>query len=309
MKVEIALPITLVLPTWKPMEKKHTENPAYDFVKRFIGGRETILWTQKRHTVTTNDPVWFQECCRVVAGLSRAELCLMHVYTTQAYAQITQFLRGASVAELGLIYNIQNEWMSGETKMLDNVRHRNKSGFLSTDVDPHKLQELLGAWRAPRSHKKFKMCWQCYTALRPHFTHKFLQLCKGVAVRNHGGIVFAAQSGLTLTDFQKAIPLMTARDWNRILVGFISDLDKIFVKMPQSLKAFYLYRGEGKAKEGKGAGNPSYTSTSLDQNAALQFAKPTLLRITVPVGSRVLPLLCLSRYAEQEVLLPRNFVR
>lgn len=306
MKVEPALQTTLLLPTWKPMEKKHTENPAYDFIKRFVGGRESIRWTIQLLTVSTNDPVWLHECCSVVAGLSRAELCVMHVYTTQAYTQITHFLRGTSVKSLGLIHS-SDEWKAGENQMLNNVRHKNKSGFLSAGVNPGKLHALLTAWRAPRSEGKYKICRKCYAALRPHFTKKFLRVCKSASVRNHVGVVYSAQSGQTLPAFLKAIPILTCRDWHRILLRFVADLDAIFAKMPQCKKAFYLYRGEGKAK-GQAKEHPSFTSTSLDQDTARYFAKPTLLRITAPVGSRVLPLLCISRYQEQEVLLPCDMI-
>lgn len=305
MRVDPALTTTLLLPMWKPMERHHVENPGYDFIERFVAGRAPIVWTRKRQTVTTNDPVWLRECCNVVANLSRAELCVMHVYTTQAYAQVTRFLRGASVKELGLIYDSSHDWKAGEIAMRDNIRQKNRSAYLTQSVSPRKLEALLRAWHEPRSEEQSKLCWKRFSALRPNFTAKFLRLCKTSSVRNHSGVVFAAQAGQPLVAFKKAIPRLTLRDWHRILLRFVADLDAIFLKMPKCYKAFYVYRGLGRSGQGS---DPSFTSTSLDQDAR-HFAKPTLLRITVPMGSRVLPLLCISRYEEQEVLLPRGFPR
>lgn len=304
MRVEPALITTLLLPIWEPMERHHVENPGYDFIERFIEGQEPVLWTKKIQTVMTNDPVWLRECCRAVANLSREELCVMHVYTTQAYAQVTQFLRGVPVKKLGLIYDSLHEWRAGEIAMRDNIRLKNRSRFLTPSVDPRKLDALLSAWREPRSEEQFKVCWECFSALRPNFTPKFLRICKTLSVRNHSGVVFAAQAEQPLVAFEKAIPQMRSQDWHRIMIRFVADLDAIFVKMPQCHKAFYVYRGEGKLGQ---RSHLSFISTSLDQDSARHFAKPTLLRITVPAGSRVLPLLCISRYKEQELLLPRGF--
>lgn len=310
MKVEPAVRSTVILPVWQPNEKAKVENPAYDFIRRFLAGREPIVWTREKQSLTTNDPTWLLECCNEIAGLSRAELCVLHIYSTQAYSRVTHFLRGASPKELDLVYDSSCEWKAGEMPMLANVRANNQSRYLSSSVDPVALRALLAAWRAPRSEAEFEMCLQRYSALRPYFTPKFLRVCRIQSVRFHGGVMFAAEAGMSLASFEKAIPQMTSWDWQRIVRKFVKALDAIFQKMPPCRKTFYVYRGEGadaKSVRRGWIGSPSFVSTSLGQSIALDFARPTMVRITVPKGSRVLPLLCVSRYREQEMLLPRRF--
>lgn len=303
-KVEAALQTSLRLPIWRPMEMSWSENPAYDFTRRFTAGREPIVWAIRKHAVTTNDAAWMRECGRAVASLSRAELCVMHAYSTQTYSRITQFLRGLPVSELDLIHDASQEWMYGETRMLLDVRAGNRSGFLAPGVDPSALAALLVAWAAPPSVAKGRLCMRRYAALRPNFTSTFLRLCRVLSVRFNTGVAFVAQSGMTLRAFEHAIPLMTAGDWRRILNRFVASLDAIFAKMPPCHKGFYVYRGEASRRHTHG--NTSFVSTSLDMGTARHFATGKLLRFLVPAGSQVLPLMCISRYEEQEVLLPRG---
>lgn len=113
--------------------------------------------------------------------------------------------------------------------------------------------------------------------------------------------MFAGQADMKLSTFERAVPLMKAPDWKRILSRFVTDLDAVFAKMPPCRKSFQVYRGTGHASESAA----SYLSTSMSRDIAKEFGR--VRRITIPVGARVIPLFCVSRYDEHELLLPRGF--
>lgn len=172
---------------------------------------------------------------------------------------------------------------------------------------------FLGAWHAPRSEVKFRVIRERYIALRIYFTREFDRVRHTEAVRSNPGIIFYAQAkvilGLkrtSLAGFERAIPFISAADWRRILNRYASDLDAVFAKLPACPETFDVYRGLSgpSVKQGQ-SHNQSFTSTSLDIEVASYFAKPTLLRITIPQGSHTLPLISVSRYPEMEILLPR----
>lgn len=112
---------------------------------------------------------------------------------------------------------------------------------------------------------------------------------------------------------------------------YIHKLDAIFEKIPPVSTPFYVYRcNKSNVKHGNIFTLPSYTSTTFDVNYAIEYCtkdestilseytttiipshtKGQIIRIFIPRGYRVIPLLRLPQFGfhfnEYEILLPRD---
>lgn len=283
-------------------------NPAYEFVKRFTAGRAPIIWKDALVTVRISDPDWLSRATQAVSDLPRADLCVLYTYTTQVYHILTTFLRDARVPD-GMVHDPTVEWRYGE----EALRDRADTGDCLTrghDTEDDALCRFDVAWALPRSAAKYRTIAACYAALRPYFTATFKRTCRERCIESNPGLMFytRAESGL-LSDFKRTIPRMRAVDWARCMRRFVRSLDGIFDRMPPCRTAFYVYRGTSPSLKPPPLGDrDTYTSTSLSPDVARQFAgrHGTVTRILVPPGSKVIPLIAMGRYEEQEILLPRH---
>ncbi len=161
------------------------------------------------------------------------------------------------------------------------------------------------------------------------FTAKFLrsvdQYQKTSTLHGPAGWIFAPQIWRRFGDRTKKRPTLaklrdlianhmtTEARWRAVLDDYIRDLDAIFDQMPPLPADLVVYRGVHGKKyaAGKSIRDAGYVSTSVRRDIAQGFAskkkKCCLQQIKVPAGTRVVPLIFVSRYyAEQEILLPRN---
>jgi len=188
------------------------------------------------------------------------------------------------------------------------------------------------------SKRKWAAVARSYRELRPFFTDTFLAACRSKAIEHNGGIAFYDQAKRVFRDvgfpsgvenriprsknhrgsqepstsfelFKNAIPYITHAQWLQILQSYIADLDAIFAKMPPTSKGMLVHRGLSPASS---APDKAYMSTTLDKEIALGFAdaatKCCVLTIPIHPGSRVVPMMPVTRYAaELEILLPREY--
>lgn len=116
-------------------------------------------------------------------------------------------------------------------------------------------------------------------------------------------------------DFLRVLPHITDTGWQRIVQRYVDDLDRIYECMPASGAPVTVYRGtHGPVPRGFPS-DPAFTSTSLSERIAKTFTskqqqqkkKCCVHKITLPPGSRAIPVMCATRYyAELELLLPRG---
>jgi hypothetical protein len=133
-----------------------------------------------------------------------------------------------------------------------------------------------------------------------------LRLPRGASDATRARVARAANLS-SLEAYATVLPHITPFGWRKVIERFVADLDAAFGRMPPTPHALAVYRGVGIPRE---ASDPAYLSTSMSRRTAADFAAEgcphCLAEITVPAGSRVLPMLTVSRYREQEVLLPRG---
>lgn len=118
----------LLVPVWVPAEENQVANPAYEFTRRFTTGNEKIVWTKKRVALPrhfSNCMInWLNDCCRVISELGRDDLCVLHIYTTQAALMLTSHLRDQTgVRELGLLHDASTESTRAEELLRQNLLH------------------------------------------------------------------------------------------------------------------------------------------------------------------------------------------
>jgi hypothetical protein len=106
-----------------------------------------------------------------------------------------------------------------------------------------------------------------------------------------------------LENFIEVVKYLKPSTWKRSLDMFIRDIDGIIQKMPPTVSAFDTYRGSSYPIS---PDIDMYISTSLDPKQAFMF-NPCMILYSIPPGSLVLPLLCVSRFfRELEILLPHK---
>ena len=136
------------------------------------------------------------------------------------------------------------------------------------------------------------------------------------------GVVFYDQAkrvlGIAkLSDWIDRLPAVTNVEWNKIFDTFVADVDEAIERMPATDQQVVLFRGFSEPKAVAKVttlatmADPAYASTSLDKTVATTFAKGSggsVKKIEVPIGSRIAPLVGITRYPfEKEILLPRGW--
>jgi hypothetical protein len=297
----------MLLPKWDI----HFQEPAFDgspdfgFVKEYSAGRNPIKIINKRFDVATEDPLWLKDACQAVLKLSRYELCTLYAYSAQIYGIITGFLRhkGRSKFNTTMVYDESREWRWGQ-----HFLHANPSLYLKKDVD----QTMFTAFLNAKKERNWSLLLKIYKKLRPSFTDAFLRACRTRALESNDGMLLFPQAAriyslTSVAAFKRIIPDLTNDAWIQVLKMFVSDIDSIFDKMPPTRSAMTVFRGVKNMKEIPT--DPSFASTTLDKATAKRFAskKCCVHEIEIPIGTKLIPLIPVGQYEEQEILLPRNF--
>lgn len=137
-------------------------------------------------------------------------------------------------------------------------------------------------------------------------------------VKQVGGWYFAAhvqrtfQTAKSMEAMRARMARLTNKQWGAVLDEVVRDIDASIEALPPLPCDLVVYRGvktigKGLTRARKTTNDKGFMSVSLSASTARRFAgkKCCLLEITVPAGTRVLPV-TMSVYNEQEVLLPRG---
>lgn len=324
--------------TWIDIPKWVVDTNEYiSFVKHYSAGKDKILWETKSLQLMIGDPEWLSAACESITRLSRYELCTLYTYTTQMYSVVTGYLRHkcSTPFDTQLVHNPEEEWLAGYDILLSPKRSKAALLDLTGKVD----KELVAAWKQAKAiqitseetaEAKWALEKTCYTALRPYFTTGFLKRCRDNLIDTNQGILLFPQAVrvfkmtpsafpktvrklTSLRDFKRAIPVMDNTVWTTLLKQFVNDVDSIIQKMPTTTRVMSCFRGVPHRISMKDMlADPAYISTTLSNKIASSFVdrddlKCCVYRFTLPIGSKMLPMMPVTRYsAEQEVLLPRH---
>ena len=274
----------LVLPVWDT-GIANPANPLLAFARAYAAQtlRRPIRFVPTRLSgLPRRHHAWLEACGRAVAALPRPLLCAMYVYSTQVYPVVTGFLRDP----------------------------RTSTRSLGVDGATHWSEHSVGLSAAYRTHGivLYLQAKAVFTEARA--ARMLLRLPQGASDALRARVARAANLS-SLEAYATVLPHITPFGWRKVIERFVADLDAAFGRMPPTPHALVVYRGVGTPREAETLGSdPAYLSTSLSRRTAVDFAAEgcprCLAKITVPAGSRVLPMLTVSRYREQEVLLPRG---
>jgi len=258
----------------------------------------------------TEDLAWASKACRAITQLSRHDLCTLYTYTTPVYSVVAGLLRhngNHATYTTGFVHNRDAEWMYGSDELL------HKSSYLNKNVDGKMVIAYKNARKLPNTESKWVLVDRLYSTLRPYFTQEFLKVCRQKHIEFNHGILFYPQAArihtlTSLAGFKRIIPALTNEDWIEILNLFIKDMDAIFYKMPPTQVVMSTFRGVNHVKMLKK--DASFASTSMRKEIARGFVdKCCVHQLRIPIGTKMVPLFPVTRYfAEQEILLPRNFL-
>lgn len=301
----------LDIPIWKRPVNINDRNQMLTFVENFSGGIKKIIWKSERVDLDIDDPIWMLEACEAVTKLSRYELCLLYVYTTQAYGEINNFLRNRSNKNYDTeLVNTSDTWWHAFRGTLTVF---SKPSYLNNDVDKKKVVAYKNAQRTVTetpSKKNWAAADKLHDQLFPFFTNTFKKLQKKEWIDHSLGIIYYPQAARiynlkSIAEFKQIIDNLTNDDWIRILNLFVTDLDKVFDKMPPTKQIMTTYRGVKNLKTLKV--DEAYSSTTLSADIAPNFAnKCCVHEIRVPRGTRIIPLFQVAwNKLELEILLPR----
>lgn len=326
------------VPTWNT-GIVNPSNPYLTFVSQYAAGTKSIDWKIKQMVLRTEDPEYIKSACETVASLSRYDLCTLYTYTTPAYYLVTGLLRhnsGSSAFDTRLVHDPKTEWIFGLNVLFSSIDKLGCSSFLHTNIDKKRVLAFREAMSLPQCDteeackRKWDLVDHLYAELRPNFTKGFLKLCHLKSIESNQGILFYHQAARlfsrspsafpkqvkklkSFADYLKAIPVLTNRTWTKILKQYVRDIDSIIAQMPPTQRLISVFRGvPHDVVADRLLKDPSFVSTTLGKDIARGFVmndpqKCCVYRFDIPVGSRVLPLIGISRYfGEQEILLPRG---
>jgi len=321
----------IIVPTWFVGIESY-----YQFVQQYSAGNKRIQWKKKSLHMRTEDPDWIRKTCEIIAKLDRYDLCTLYTYTTPVYSVITGLLRHAgSKYDTGLVHDPETEWLFGSDTLFESIDKDGNSLYLNTKNDKKLVLAYKKARQMPsgnteeEANNKWNRVDRLYAKCKPFFTKAYLDICHTKSVESNSGILFFPQAVRlfkdtpsafptikrlkTLRDFKQIIPLLTNDIWIKIIERFVNDIDEIIVKMPVTECIMSVFRGvTHDIKKKTMIADPSFLSTTLSKEIARSFVennsrKCCMYRWKIPVGSRVLPMIPITRYfAEQEILLPRG---
>jgi hypothetical protein len=257
------------------------------------------------------DREWLQAACNYVHSLSLHDRLVLFGYTSPCFGNINLHRAGRDVAEdlvleqkrdpYSLVYEfIDNKdaakWFAGDPhpllkKQREIVRLQSKATDKPTNIDT----------QIDRALHEFDEMARATITIKPAFHEKVIEYDSKASC----GIVLYPQyctlyGRVSFTEFVSRIPHITSSMWRRLLDTYVRDLDAIFEGIPPTTRVVTVFRGSG----GKRVRSmPTYTSTSMSRTVARKFANPSLHQMQFPAGSKLLPVLCVSRYPDELELL------
>jgi len=287
---------------------------------------------------------WLRDCAIAITRCSPLQLVTLYTYTSTAFCLIQTFIatRGSTVSSdevTGEYFPHTNDvraWIAYAPSMFDAMKDNDNISKYA-GLKPAGLRRLVDSynklsWQPKKRNRKEKAAAAEHlkTVLEEHHMRNanilggpFWRKLHAHVVRDSEVILFyphakneLEERGMkNLGDFVRLAPHLTREEWTKIFKSFVKTLDGIILSMPPLTVQITVFRGttdsNAIAECGRRGVFPScrqYVSTTLDKSIACGFArkKGCIIAIPLEIGSRVLPLLTVTRYwAEQEVLLPR----
>lgn len=304
-------------------------NPYYEFVRQYAAGRTKMKWRKMRVDVSIQQKMWLDACSNALKALTRRELCTLYVYTTQAYATITDGLRNNGKFDVRSFQQKQaDEWLYGLAVCITYIKNQRQDIMLklfvgATPVDIlNAFKDSVNAYLLDKTETTNKDIHDRFAKLRPYFASKFSKKCHELALEFHEGLIFYNQivsvmkpPSHSITFIKTILPKLNASDWQTILHQFVVDLDALFTKLPPVPTTFNVFRGtRSRISQNQLLHDAAFSSTTLSRKVAQGFMDETrkccVHTIRVPKGTHVLPVMLISRYyGELELLLPRKVTR
>ena len=298
------------------------QNPLVDFVRQYIAGRRTIVFSPKELPV--KDTGWLASTCEAMRQLPRRQLCALYLYSTTIDYMISAFLRTGALPTVARVSSWPTHvypFAAAHTRNLKRFRSEYNAG-------PALLAQLdrFAAHRAGTpNEQRTKEWYDRADAIGHDINAAARRESKTLSAAFHADVLdFMMENsdayalfdqarrvlpGVgTLAKWKRAMPTVTQSDWTRIMATYVQDADAVFDALPALPKAMTVYRGaRGRVR----VKNASYTSTTLAKQVAKNFTGPSgccIRSIRIPAGTHVVPMLPITRYSgELEILLPRNF--
>jgi hypothetical protein len=278
---------------------RHTEDA---FVEYFL---RDIIKTSKT-SVTTDSEVskeWLEESTRyLLKTLSVGQRLTLLAYSTTVFYLILDFMRGGDKYKTGLkvtqvAETDPEEWSGHAMKVLSRVPEmkafEQRMDKTDNPQDYDKVKKEVVEWLRGYALTKTqviniqKRVDEAYYEKTCVFLHQLRVL-----------------DVTTLPQWRNRCLTMSLSEWRKVLVQFVQDMKGIFKAAPPLPVPMKVYRGLTK----RPTAMKGYVSTTLLKGAAKNFinkkTKCCVQTIELSKGARVLPLMVLSRYADEfEMLL------
>lgn len=279
--------------------KRHSDDA---FVEYFL--RDNIKTSKT--SVTTDSEVskdWLDDSTRyLLKTLSVGQRLTLLAYSSSVFYLILDFMRGGDKYKTGLkvtqvAETDPEEWSGHAMKVLSRVPEMKafKQRMDKTDIpqDYDKVKNEMVKWLRGYALTKTqviniqKRVDEAYYEKTCVFLHQLRVL-----------------DVTTLPQWRNRCLTMSLPEWRKVLVQFVQDMKGIFKAAPPLPAPMKVYRGLTK----RPTAMKGYVSTTLSKGAAKNFinhkTKCCVQTIELSKGTRVLPLMVISRYADEfEMLL------
>lgn len=315
-----------------PLQHSNTHDFYYD-MQFFIRNRKQRCTSGETDVGKLEQVLatWLLQACDVIARLDNKDMGTLYIYTTQFYGIINDTKSGRPNSAVDELAYRQLSDEDCHQFLYEQLSLEGSGRWFVDGRVPPCLQQVRDDCRRMSSKRAYDKAYRIFKQQYLQVQHQRLlkrnfftaanrnyQLVRGVqyfyfAALDVGAPAFhphphpAVPTFLrapTLIRFISAVPFVSATGWRMILDAFVRRLDGLFEKMPPLPVALTVYRGTRTARV---RSRKTYTSCTLQPNIAKDFAKgpeATVHVLRIPTGSRVLPLMPLTRYAaECEVLL------
>lgn len=279
--------------------KRNTEDA---FVEYFL--RDHVRTTKTSVTTESNvSKEWLTESTRyLLHDISVGQRVTLLAYTSSMFSLILDFMRGGHNYKTD--FNITQvsetdpeQWWSHAMHGLSNVSEMKafieRLDETENQEEWNKVKKEMVEWLRGYKLTTSQLKQIQSKANQRHYetTSMFLHQLRVLNVT-------------TLKQWRKRCLTMTLPDWRKVLAQFVQDMKEIFKGAPQLPEPMAVYRGLTK----RPTAMKGYVSTTLSKGTANNFVdkktKCCVQTIKLAKGTRVLPLMVMSRYADEfEILL------
>jgi hypothetical protein len=285
--------------------KDFAKHDIFDEVTYIHDHRRPFKYEYKKVRIQTDVVPWLLQACEYVKTLSKRQQTCLFAYSTPEFWTINVHKSGVDASSHLLWEPIEDYSYLAYELLIAKDRDQLFTGD---------LREALSLRRKVKSLKRQPDAFDAYDAAFRDFaklvgperyTDRFYARAEELAVRQSPAILFYDQFNdlfgpLTLREYFKRIPHVSQAQWKAVLDLFVEELDALILGTPPTPSPVVLYRGtKGKRVRSR----RTYTSMTLSKEVAKEFADCRLHELRFPKGSRLLPMMCASRYSmELEVL-------